>query len=381
MFKKRLLMAHATFWGLLTLTACGGDSGNPGNATNDSSAWNIPSDQIIGGGVAKDAIPSLFNPGTISASQANYLTDNDLVIGIVVGDQPRAYPWTILDWHEVVNEDFSDQLVSQTGSASTRLTISLCPLTGTGIVFDGNNAGRSLTFGVSGLLFNNNLIMFDRQTDSHWPQMRLQSDEGTLRNTKQKVYPSIETTWGTWKKLHPNTVILSTNTGFDRPYNRPGSAYPGYSSLNSQPLFQNSVSFRDNRLPTKQRVHGVIMDGVGSNPGDYTTKVYVIKPENDAQIINDTIAGTPVLVINDGTKNFAVSYSSNLNGQTLTFTRTNPTESFPYTLTDSETQSTWNVLGEAIAGPLSGEKLEKTLSYNAYWFAWGTFFVGAEIHE
>ena len=183
MFKKRLLL-YSTFWGLFTLTACGGDSGNPGNATNNSSAWNIPSDQIIGGGVAKDAIPSLFNPGTISASQANYLNDNDLVVGIVVGGQPRAYPWTIMDWHEVVNEDFSDP------SGNKKLTVSFCPLTGTGIVFDGSNAGRSLTFGVSGLLFNNNLIMFDRQTDSHWPQMRLQSDEGTLRNTKQKVYPS-----------------------------------------------------------------------------------------------------------------------------------------------------------------------------------------------
>ena len=123
------------------------------------------------------------------------------------------------------------------------------------------------------------------------------------------------------------------------------------------------------------------MDAVGSDPEDYTTKVYVIKPENDAQIINDTIAGTPVLVINDGSNNFAVSYLSNLNGQTLTFTRTNPTDSFPYTVTDNETQSTWNGLGEAIAGPLSGEKLRKALSYNAYWFAWGTFFVGAEIHE
>ena len=123
------------------------------------------------------------------------------------------------------------------------------------------------------------------------------------------------------------------------------------------------------------------MDAVGTDPEDYTTKVYVIKPENDSQIINDTIAGTPVLVINDGSNNFAVSYLSNLNGQTLTFTRANPTDSFPYTVTDNETQSTWNVLGEAIAGPLSGEKLQKALSYNAYWFAWGTFFLGAKIHE
>jgi hypothetical protein len=343
-----------------------------GNGTlDDESQWNIPAGEIISGGVPKDGIPSLFSPKMISAGEANYLRDSDLVVGIVVNGQARAYPHTILDWHEVANEDLPGQ----------RLSVTLCPLTGTGIVFDGMNDDRELNFGVSGLLYNNNLIMFDRQTDSHWPQMRLQSDQGTLRNTKQQLYPSIETSWGSWKKLHPNTLIMSTDTGFGRPYSQPGSAYPGYTSLNSQPLFRNAVSFRDDRLPPKQRVHGVIRGEAAGDPGDYPTKVYVISPGSDAQIINDSISGTPIVVINDGSSNFAVSYASDVNGQSLTFRRTDQTEPFPYTLTDQETGSNWNVLGEAIAGPLSGAKLQKTLSYTAYWFAWGTFFVGADIFE
>lgn len=102
-----------------------------------TSGWNIPENDIISGGVPKDGIPSLFNPVKISAAQANYLSDDDLVLGIVVDDMAIAYPHTILDWHEVVNEDIGDKT----------FTVSYCPLTGTAIVFDGKNAGRKLKFG------------------------------------------------------------------------------------------------------------------------------------------------------------------------------------------------------------------------------------------
>ncbi|NIR50610.1 DUF3179 domain-containing protein [candidate division KSB1 bacterium] len=328
--------------------------------------WNIPEDQIFFGGVSKDGIPSLFDPETIPASEADYLSDENLVVGIVVDGQARAYPYAILDWHEVVNE---------TSPGNSLITISYCPLTGTAIVFDGNNAGRNLTFGVSGLLFNNNLIMFDRQTDSHWPQMRLQSDQGVLKDTRQKVIPSIETSWGTWKKLFPNSVILSTDTGHDRPYNIPGSAYPGYTNLNSKFLFP--VTLNDRRLPTKQRIHGVMF---GEGPDNYKTKVYLIDLAQKSRLINDVVEDNPVLVVDSGKDNFVISYLRDVNGQTLTFRLDEDVTEFPFTFKDDETSSTWNVLGEAIDGPLAGMKLERTSSYNAYWFAWGAFFRRAEIH-
>ncbi|MFQ5823726.1 MAG: DUF3179 domain-containing protein [bacterium] len=371
MSNKYSLIAFFCITGVVLYSCNNLDNTAPANTTpGDSvpdSGWNIPINEIISGGVPKDGIPSLFNPLTIPADQANYLSDEDLVVGIVVNGQPRAYPHTILDWHEVVNEDFP---------TDNPITISYCPLTGTAIAFDGNNSGLKLKFGVSGLLFNNNLIMFDRETDSHWPQMRLQCDQGELRNTKQIVYPSKETSWGSWKKLYPNTVILSTNTGFRRPYDRPGSAYPGYNLPDSPPLF--SISFSDNRLPMKQRIHGVIL---GEGPNNYQTKVYIIDSTQNIRLINDTIASTPVLVIDDGKDNFVVSYFRNVNATTLTFKLVEEINTLPFTFQDNETGSTWNVLGEAVDGPLVGTKLEKTLSYNAYWFAWGVFFRGADIYE
>ncbi len=342
---------------------------NPVGDNGPDSGWNIPENQILSGGPPKDGIPSLFNPEIIPAAQADFIDDKDLIVGIVVDGEARAYPHQILDWHEVVNEEFA---------SNNLLTVSYCPLTGTAIVLDGNNDGLNLTFGVSGLLYNNNLIMFDRQTDSHWPQMRLQSDQGTLRNTKQKVYPSIETSWGSWKKLFPNTVVLSTNTGHSRPYGTSGSAYPGYTNLNSPPFFRNAVGFLDDRLPPKQRVHGVFFSG---EPDNYKTKVYLITTSQNSRVINDSIDGNPILVIDNGEKNFVVSYSRNLNSQTLTFSLNGNVSDFPFIFKDNETSSTWNVLGEAIDGPLAGMQLAKTKSFNAYWFAWGTFYLGAEIYQ
>lgn len=349
---------------LFAIYGCGSEEVSP---DVPSARWNIPEDQIRFGGVPKDGIPSLSNPKTISAFEANYLGDDDLVVGIVVNGEARAYPHAILDWHEVVNESFGGALP---------LTVSYCPLTGTAVVFEGRSAGQDLTFGVSGLLFNNNLIMFDRQTDSHWPQMRMQCDQGELINTKLTVYPAIETAWGTWKKLFPNTVILSTDTGFDRHGYQPGTAYPGYSNPNSSPLFD--VAFLDDRLPPKQRVHGVL---VGERPDGYISRVYVIDTSQKAQIINDELGGRPLLVINDGKRNFAVSYVREANGQTLTFDVDGGTNTFPYTLRDNETGSTWNLLGEAVDGPLQGTQLQRPIAYNAYWFAWGVFYRDADIYQ
>ncbi|MFQ5641830.1 MAG: DUF3179 domain-containing protein [bacterium] len=339
----------------------------PNNPTNPpmTSGWNIPEGEIVSGGVPKDGIPSLFDPVKILAEQADYLSDEDLVVGIVVGDKAIAYPHTILDWHEVVNEKIQGKT----------LTVSYCPLTGTAVVFDGEILGRQLKFGVSGLLFNNNLIMFDRDTDSHWPQLRLQCDEGALRDTKQIPYPSIETSWGTWKKLYPDTEILSASTGFNRPYQRPGTAYPDYDLPNSPPLFQ--MKDLDKRLPFKQRVHGVL---AGSGPDNFKSKVYSIDSNQEQRLIHDSVGSKEILVIDVGQENFVTSYVRIVNGAALTF-KLAETATFPFTFKDNETGSTWNVLGEAIAGPLAGAKLDKPTSFNAFWFAWGAFYKGAEIYS
>ena len=153
-------------------TFSGGGTGiGPGNGTiPGNSTWSIPSNQVFDGGPGKDGIPALVNPAMVSSVQANYLTDNDLVIGFKVGDDVRAYPHQILDWHEIINDVVGEQ----------PLAITYCPLTGTGIGWNRVISGNTTTFGVSGLLFNTNLIPYDRSTDSNWSQMKLECVNGQL---------------------------------------------------------------------------------------------------------------------------------------------------------------------------------------------------------
>ncbi len=365
MSKKHVLtVIRLVVW--LILYGCGGSgedfSSSPNDLSRNIREWNIAENEIISGGVPKDGVPSLFNPEMIPADQTR-LPDDNLVVGIVVGREPRAYPHPILDWHEVVNED----LMGRT------LTISYCPLTGTAVVFDATQLGH---FGVSGLLYRNNLILFDRATDSHWPQLRLQCDQGAQKDAKQVVFPSIETSWGVWKKLFPGTMILSTNTGFNRPYSITGSAYPGYGSLDSPPLFQQKGI--DSRLPFKQRVHGILL---GTGPDNYQSKVYLIKETQERRLIHDAVANKAILVVDVGEKNFVISFLRTVDGQTLTFELAGSANTFPFTFKDKETGSTWNVLGEATDGPLADKKLERPLSITAYWFAWGAFYEGADIYD
>lgn len=352
---------------LAVLFGCGG-SGGDDIVRPSGDGWLIPFSLLVSGGVTKDGIPTLNNPAMIPAAQVDYLDDDALVTGLVVNGEPRAYPYAVTDWHETINEDFPNN----------PLTLSYCPLTGTAIAFERTVAGQVLNFGVSGLLFNNNLIMFDRATDSHWPQMRLQCDQGELVGTKLKTYPVIETKWSTWKKLFPNTVALSTDTGFDRNYNAGGSVYAqaGYSSTFAPPWF--NITHEDNRLPPKQKVHGVL---VGEGLEEYEAKAYVINPSRAKRVLNDRVATEPIVVIDDGPDHFLVSFSRIVNGSVLTFRLPENSDGFPFTIRDNETESTWNVFGEAIEGQLVGAQLEPTKSYNAYWFAWATFQVGSDIFE
>jgi len=129
----------------------------------------------------------------------------NLVIGFAQGDDARAYPHFILDWHEIVNDRVGD----------IHIAVTYCPLTGTGIGWEREINGSVTTFGVSGLLFNSNLIPYDRNTDSNWSQIRLDCVNGDLIGTEAETHVLVETTW---KTMYPKTLVMSMNTGYNRSY-------------------------------------------------------------------------------------------------------------------------------------------------------------------
>lgn len=207
--------------------------------------WLIPESEVKNGGPGKDGIPALVNPEMLDFSNTTYLDEEDLVLGLILNGEARAYPHKILDWHEIIND----------GLQGNSLVITYCPLTGTGIGRSQTPSSSDVTFGVSGKLYNSNLIPYDRKTDSYWSQIRLDCIHGERKGEKLETFQLIETTWQTWSAMYPRTKVVSTNTGYSRNYD----VYP-YGNYKTDPGLYFPVSINDNRLHPKERVHGIIFN-------------------------------------------------------------------------------------------------------------------------
>ena len=298
------------------------------NPPSSGSDWIIPQSEVLDGGPGKDGIPALVNPELTDVQGASYLNDSDLVIGYKNGNDIRAYPHAILDWHEVINDNIN----------GVSLAVTYCPLTGTGIGWNRIIKNEETTFGVSGLLYNTNLIPYDRATDSNWSQILNKSVNGTLIGTKAELIGLFETDWLTWKSIYPNTKVVSTNTGFSRTY---GSSPYGEYSNNDIFLFPVP---KDTRLPLKERVLAIVS---GNN-----AKVYRFSDFENNNIIRDNLNGEDYLIV--GNSNFMVSFKL-----TDDLTALN----FEYIYDDSEILiaddegNEWTIFGKAHSGPRTGSFL------------------------
>ncbi|MCH7948130.1 MAG: DUF3179 domain-containing protein [candidate division Zixibacteria bacterium] len=329
------------------------DSSSLGGASSDPSAWLIPVNEVFDGGPGRDGIPSVDKPVFIAADDPanSYLLDNDLVVGIKIGNVVRAYPHPILDWHEIINDKIG----------SNALALTYCPLTGSAVAWNRIINGTETTFGVSGLLYNTNLIPYDRLTQSNWSQMRLQCVNGELIGQTPQLFNIVETTWKTWKELYPNTLVVSTNTGFSRPYGR--YPYGDYRTNQFRLLFP--VSNSDSRLPGKERVLSLIVDGnaLAYRISDFADSVSIF--------VHD-FNGLPVVAAGSSSKNLAVIFSRKLAGDSvLTFKAVQ--NSLPIILEDTEGNK-WDIFGVAVSGPREGQQLTATTSFIAYWFALAAFY-------
>lgn len=172
---------------------------------NDSS---VDPDQVEHGGPGRDGIPSIDEPTFETAEEASWLRDGDRVIGVSYRNVVKAYPIRILNWHEIVNDTFN----------GWRVLITYCPLCYTGMVFDVHHQEVDFTFGVSGLLYNSDVLLYDRQTESLWSQIKGEAIAGPLNGTKLTLIPTRHTTWKEWREEHPETLVLSRDTGYNRSY-------------------------------------------------------------------------------------------------------------------------------------------------------------------
>lgn len=207
---------------------------------------SIPVSEIHYGGPAKDGIPAIDQPKFLPALQARFLKPTDEVLGLYHNGIARAYPIKIMNWHEIVNDRVKGEAVS----------VTFCPLCGTGIVYKGTHQRQKLTFGVSGLLYNSDVLLYDRQTNSLWSQILAEAISGKMKGQTLDTLPVAHTSWLAWQKKHPNTQVLSTDTGAARDYNR--SPYSGYDK-STKTYFPTSAQSR--RYHPKERVLGITING------------------------------------------------------------------------------------------------------------------------
>ncbi|WP_277555472.1 DUF3179 domain-containing protein [Halobaculum limi] len=207
-----------------------GTDGNPPPAreTGLYQPWDLDrvSDATVSGGPGKDGIPSIDSPQFAPASDVSF-PDDRVVFGYAGESDVKAYSQHILVWHEIANDVLD----------GTNVAVTYCPLTGTAMGFERGDT----TFGVSGRLVNNNLVMYDRATDSRWPQILAAAVSGPQAGDQLREFRLVWTTWGQWRRAHPDTEIMTENTGYSRRYG--GDPYgnynpdTGYYASFSQPLF------------------------------------------------------------------------------------------------------------------------------------------------
>lgn len=372
---------------VLALTGCsvaGGESvniGHPGSVgtvpahfggdwKTDFSRHAVPFDEIVSGGPGKDGIPAIDQPKFQPAStEAPWLKDVEPVIALRVGNDVRAYPIQVLIWHEIVNDTVGGVPVVAT----------FCPLCNTAIAFERRMDGQTLDFGTTGNLRHSDLVMYDRQTESWWQQITGEAIVGTLTGKKLTMVPASIVSWKEFKDTFPQGRVMTRDTGFRRAYGQ--NPYVGYDDVKASPFLYRGPA--DGRLPPMERVVTVSVDGkdiafpfsvlarrraVHHDAGGKPLVVFWA-PGTASALDRETIAGSRDV----GSSGVFVAL---LDGRRLTFEAHHDG-----TFVDTETGTSWNVLGRATAGPLAGRDLDAVLHANHFWFAWAVFKPGTVVYS
>lgn len=331
-----------------------------GGWKTDFSKHSVPFEEISSGGVPRDGIPPIYQPKFEAVAQADtWLTAKEPVVALAIGSDRRAYPLRILTWHEVVDDEV----------ASIPVAITFCPLCNTAVAFDRRLDGKTLTFGVSGLLRHSDLVMWDQETESLWQQGTGEGIVGEHTGKLLSFFPVSIVSWQDFKSAYPDGKVLSKDTGHLRSYGI--NPYSGYDSSARPFLFAGKA---DPRLLALERV-------VGVGKGD-TAVAYPFSTLAKVGVVNDR-AGSQRLVVfyQSGTVSAldksrisesrdvgaAAVFLPEVDSKELSF------ESRDGKIFDRETGSRWDLLGRAVNGPLTGKALEPVVHGTHFWFAWAAF--------
>lgn len=305
-------------------------------------------DEIDWGGVVVNGIPPLYYPKVVPAAAAGFLRDNHVVFGVVIEGQARAYPKRILAWHEMAVDRLGD----------TEVTVVYCTLCGTVIPYDSVVGGTRFRFGTSGLLYRSNKLMFDEDTMSLWSTLEGKPVVGALAGTGLQMtsHPAVTTTWGEWRSEHPDTTVLSLDTGHKRDYSE-GAAYRDYFS-NDRLYFD--VSVKDRRLKNKAEV--LVMHVRPAAGGTLEPVAIDVAYLRDTPVFHFEAAGRRLVVV---TSRQGANRVYALGGHNVVF------ESRPSSGVLADTVGrTWQQSEEALTLDDGSVSLPRYVAQRAFWFGW-----------
>jgi len=302
-------------------------------------------EEIVWGGVRKDGIPALTNPRFLVPEAADYLNDDDLVFGVEINGDARAYPLRILDWHEMFNDVVGGVPVS----------LAYCTLCGSGILYETTVAGypQPLIFGSSGFLYRSNKLMYDTYTNSLWNQFTGKPVVGPLVGSgiELQTRPVVITRWADWLRDHPETSVLDIDTGYPRDYST-GAAYSDYFA---SPDLMFPALVDESRLKQKSYVFALRSSTI--------EKAWPLALFEGGAVVNDTAGALSLVLVGDAASRTVRAYRSD----GLTFEKGERPDAL------RQDGANWKITEDALIGP-DGQTLSRLPGHVAYWFAWDNYF-------
>jgi len=323
------------------------------------------------------AFHALDLPKMVKASEAADTIDPaDYVLGVTVQGQSRAYPARYIGWHHIINDKVT------TPKGDSWFAITYCSVCNTGIRYNLNLGGKPVHLDFFGL-YNGVVTLCDRESASVFLHVSGQFINGPLLGKELTPEPLLDTTWGEWKRLHPDTLVMSPDTEYSEHYRPKGQVVQRGNTRFGMAFFPASMTRGDLRLPPFDKVLGVTLakrDADGKQTGTTLRRAYPIKTlQESGGVLNDKLNETPAAILFDPKTVSATAVSRLLDGKTLTFeARKMPDDSLAYY--DKETGTRWSIEGKAEEGMLAGKALDRLDAHLSQWYGWFAYFPDTTIY-
>ncbi len=299
---------------------------------------------------------AIHHPEFVAASEATFLQDDDILLGIASGKVAKAFPAGDLAQHGAVFDQLPEGPIS----------VTWCGVCNTGAVFRAEVNGRTLHFQYDRMVGANE-VQKDLETGTSWQQASGEAIDGPLKGTRLKLYPAVRTTWAEWRKRYPHTTVLKPLPGYaERMANR-SRRIKDVTRVGPEGTPDGALAL-DPRLPARETVAGL---EVGRE-----TVVYAFSQLRIARVVNDRVGGLPIVIVHQPSSDTTTAYEARAKGKVLTFQAANDDAS---SVIDRETRSTWNAYGLCLEGPLKGTQLKQVILVPQFWFAWSQFRPGTRV--